>query len=340
VEEKMGSMEVQEIATVPQTPEPKQPEPKQSNLNAEHLPWLQVAFQLRGSVIPTVLPRVFFYATLGIVVSVLDYFNSPVALPILGSIIPNVVFNLVLGLLLVFRTNTAYERFWEGRKCVETLIVAVRNLSRHLRSVSVQSPIEREEQALALRLLGVFAIVTKQHLRREPIAPELAPLIRQAQLPQTPDTPMSLEITLWISDYLQRQQQQHRLHMSQLTAMNELLDHLVAAFSGCERVLTTPMPIAYAIHLKQLMLIYCLSLPFQIVADLGWWTGLVAALVSFTLLGLEEIGIEIENPFGHDLNDLPLGEICADLRQHVERLIPTPTGLAPENIDLIPRNHG
>lgn len=335
----MGSAEVQDIATIP-TSESKQPELGQLNRKIEHLSWLQVAFQLRGSVIPTVFPRVFFYASLGIVVSVLDYFNSPVALPILGSIIPNVVFNLVLGLLLVFRTNTAYERFWEGRKCVQSLIVAVRNLARHLRSIPVQSPIEGEEQALSLRLLGIFAIVTKQHLRREPIAPELIPILHQAKLPQTPDASLPLEITLWISDYLQRQQQQHRLDTAQLVAMNLLLDHLVESFSGCERVLTTPMPIAYAIHLKQLMLIYCLSLPFQIVADLGWWTGLVAALVSFTLLGLEEIGIEIENPFGHDLNDLPLDEICTDLSQYVERLIPTSTVIAPQAIDLTPKHYG
>jgi putative membrane protein len=93
---------------------------------------------------------------------------------------------------------------------------------------------------------------------------------------------------------------------------------MVEALTSCERILNTPMPLAYAIHLKQLMLIYCISLPFQIVNKLTWWTGPSVALISFTLLGIEGIAIEIENPFGQDSNDLPLGDICTTLLQNLE----------------------
>jgi putative membrane protein len=108
--------------------------------------------------------------------------------------------------------------------------------------------------------------------------------------------------------------------------MNDLLNSLVEALTGCERILRTPIPLAYAIHLKQLLLIYCLSLPFQLVDDLHWWTAAVVALISFTLLGIEAIGIEIENPFGHDPNDLPLDEICTTMLTHLEDLIPLAAG--------------
>jgi putative membrane protein len=81
------------------------------------------------------------------------------------------------------------------------------------------------------------------------------------------------------------------------------------------------MPLAYAIHLKQLLLIYCLLLPFQLVSNLGWWTGVIVALISFTLFGIEEIGIEIEDPFGHDKNDLPLDAICSTMLRNIEDLI-------------------
>lgn len=77
---------------------------------------------------------------------------------------------------------------------------------------------------------------------------------------------------------------------------------------------------AYATHLKQLLLIYCLTLPFQFVSELGWWTGPIVALVSFTLFGIEEIGIEIENPFGCDPNDLPLDAICATMLRNIKDL--------------------
>ncbi len=78
---------------------------------SEKLQWFRLALQLRGSVAPVVFPRVFICATFGFLISVLYYFQVPVSWEIFGNVITNVVFNLVLGLLLVFRTNTAYERF-------------------------------------------------------------------------------------------------------------------------------------------------------------------------------------------------------------------------------------
>ena len=86
-------------------------------------------------------------------------------------------------------------------------------------------------------------------------------------------------------------------------------------------MLKTPIPLAYSIHLKQLLLLYCLALPFQMVGALGWATPFVVALISFAVFGIEEIGIEIENPFGHDPNDLPLDAICHTMQQNLEDLI-------------------
>jgi ion channel-forming bestrophin family protein len=56
------------------------------------------------------------------------------------------------------------------------------------------------------------------------------------------------------------------------------------------------------------------------------------ALVSFTLFGIEEIGIEIENPFGRDRNDLPLDAITQTMRQNLEHLI-AQTPSAYRNLD-------
>ncbi|MEA5516524.1 bestrophin family ion channel, partial [Nodularia sp. UHCC 0506] len=107
----------------------------------------------------------------------------------------------------------------------------------------------------------------------------------------------------------------------QLTAMQELLNKLVDNLGACERILKTPIPLAYTIHLKQLLLLYCCLLPFQLVESLGWWTGLIVALISFTLFGIEAIGLEIENPFGYDANDLPLDAICNTMKRNIDDLI-------------------
>ena len=288
-------------------------------MKSEKLHWFKIALQLKGSVIPAIYNRVLLCGLFGVFISLLHYFKLPVSYPIFGNVIPSIV----LGLLLVFRTNTAYERFWEGRKCWGSLVNNVRNLARQIWvSVAEQNSEHRKQKVLALRLLVAFAVATKLHLRSEPVNSELTELMstnRYFKLKAMNNPP--LEVAFWIGDYLEQQYNRHRLSTYQLIAMQNLLNSMVDNMGGCERILKTPMPLAYAIHLKQLLLIYCLLLPFQMVHNLGFWTGAIVALISFTLFGIEEIGIEIENPFGYDANDLPLDTICNTMRINIEDLI-------------------
>jgi len=287
-------------------------------MSVENRRWLQLAFQVRGSVILAVLPRSLFCGFFGLLIKGLFDAKYPVSLPFLASLIPNIV----LGLLLVFRTNTAYDRFWEGRKVWGSMVNTVRNLARQiLIAVDEKESNDRQEKIDAIYLLVAFAIATKLHLRDEPINPEIKDFLspdRYIKLQSMNNPP--LKVAFWIGDYLQLQYQRDRLNIYQLTAMHILLNKLVDVLGSCERIVKTPMPLAYAIHLKQLLLLYCLSLPFQMVGQLGWWTAPVVVLISFTLFGIEEIGIEIENPFGHHHNDLPLDAICSTMRRNIDDL--------------------
>ncbi|HAX78445.1 MAG TPA: hypothetical protein DCY88_22110 [Cyanobacteria bacterium UBA11372] len=288
-------------------------------MNKDKTQWFIPASLFQSSVIPSIFPRVLLCGIFGVLISILHDNGFAVSVPILGSIIPNVV----LGLLLVFRTNTAYDRFWEGRKIWGIINNNIRNLARQLWvCVDEREPKDRENKVAALRSLVAFAVATKIHLRSQPVNSELEDLLsaeRYSKLKSMNNPP--LEIAFWIGDYMQQQYEENRLNIYQLTSMQELLNNLVDCLGGCERILKTPMPLAYAIHLKQLLLIYCLSLPFQIVKELGWFTSPIVVLISFTLLGIEAIGVEIENPFGHDTNDLPLDTICANMRRNMEDLI-------------------
>jgi ion channel-forming bestrophin family protein len=289
-------------------------------MSMERQNWLRVATQLKGSVIPHVYKRVLGCGLFGVFISCLHFYKIPVSYPILGTIVPSIV----LGLLLVFRTNTAYDRFWEGRRLWGNMNNGVRNLSRQMWvNIATATPEDRAKKIVFIRLLVAFAIATKLHLRDETTDQEelqdLIPTNQYFQLKNFNNPP--LEIAFWIGDYLQQQYQRNCINSYQLEAMQKLLDSLVDVLGGCERILRTPMPLAYAIHLKQLLLIYCLLLPFQLVNSLQWMTGLLVGLISFTLLGIEEIGIEIENPFGYDDNDLPLDRFCASMRHNLEDLI-------------------
>ncbi|NEO32970.1 MAG: hypothetical protein F6K36_21615 [Symploca sp. SIO3C6] len=285
--------------------------------------WFRALFKFRGSVIPAIYSRVLLCAILGLIISLLHEVLPSISWSGVGGVISNFAVNLVLGLLLVFRTNTAYERFLEGRKAWGVIVVNVRNLSRQITvAVAEQEPEDTKNKAANLRLLGAFAIATMLHLRNETINAELEALLTPSQAATLKSVKIPpLELALWIGNYLQKQQQRNCLSLHQLTAMNYLLDDMVGAVTTCERIKSTPIPLAYAIHLKQLILIYCLSLPFQLVGDFSWWTAPSVALISFTLLGIEEIGLEIENPFGHDPNDLPLEKICTAINNNINDLI-------------------
>ncbi len=288
-------------------------------MNVDQRSWFKIALKVRGSVIPSILPRILLCGGFGFFITLLHFFQLPVSLPFLSSIVPS----LVLGLMLVFRTNTAYERFWEGRKSWGTLINNVRNLARQIWvAIEEKDPQDIALKESALRLLPAFAVALKLHLRQESVNPELEMLMSPSQyqkLKSMNNPP--LEITFWIEDYLHEQYQRNCLDVYQLTAMSQLINSMIDVLGGCERILKTPIPLAYTIHLKQLLLVYCLALPFQMVNDLTWGTGPVVALISFTLFGIEEIGIEIENPFGFDANDLPLDNICATMQRNIDDLI-------------------
>ena len=283
--------------------------------------WFKLAFQFRGSVILAIYQRVIGFGLFSFIVSVLYYFKLPVSQPILGSIIPSIV----LGLLLVFRTNTAYERFWEGRRLWGNLANDARNIVWQIGAMMNDiEPEDRAKRIAVMRLVAALPVACKLYLRSEPVNSELEELMSRSQylhLKNINNTP--LQIVFWMADYLQKQYQRGNsvLHYSHVVFLQTTVKSMFESVGHCERILRTPLPLAYSIHLKQLLLIYCVLLPFQLVKDLGWGTGMFVGLISFTLLGIEEIGLEIENPFGYDTNDLPLDDICNTIKSDIEEFI-------------------
>lgn len=136
--------------------------------------WIKLAFQLKGSIVLAIYRRVLACGFFGILVSLLYTLKFPVSQPVFESVIPSIV----LGLLLVFRTNTAYDRFWEGRKCWGSMVNDTRNLARQiLVSIDEITPEDKKNKIVALYLLVGFSVATKLHLRGEPVNSELEELM-------------------------------------------------------------------------------------------------------------------------------------------------------------------
>ena len=185
--------------------------------NSNHRPWFRFIWQWQGSVIPAILPRVSACAFFALGVTCLYYFGINVALPLKSGLVPSIV----LGLLLVFRTNTAYERYWEGRKLWGTLINTVRNLSRTIWvTIKENDDSDRTEKIATLRLLIAFAIATKLHLRSEAVNEELVRFLtpKQYEKLSTMNHP-PLKIAFWIGDYLQEQYKNKCIDSYQLTTL-------------------------------------------------------------------------------------------------------------------------
>ena len=281
--------------------------------------WGGFLFNLHGSVIPAIWPKVLVSGGFAFGVSLVDRFVRDVAWPVETSIVPS----LVLGLLLVFRTNTAYERFWEGRKQWGQLVIASRNLVR-LMAVAIAERdvggVQRKREAM--RWVAAFGYGLKQHLREEAIDPQMLGLVLPqlaVRLRRSHSVP--LELLFELGGYFQGCYRRQLVSMYQLSDLHRLLDILSEVVGSCERILKTPVPLAYSIHLRQLLYAYCLTIPFVFVDEFGLWTPVVVGLVAFTVFGIEEIGLEIENPFGHDPNDLPLDGICGGVREYVESVV-------------------
>jgi len=284
--------------------------------------WLRTVLTLRGSVLPHVLPliAVFTLYSAGIVAAWQMHFPLPIR--VFGELTNNVVYNLVLGLLLVFRTNSSYDRFWEGRKAWGDIVVNVRNLARTIQlCIPVQTEAESQRRQRILQMLTGFAVATKLHLREVTDNPELVPYFNAdelTQLQQSRNRP--LQITLWIQDYLQQEFQQERIDTVRLLELNQFLNAIIQGLTACERIRQTPIPPAYLIYLRRLILVYCLCLPLALVTQWGWWTVLVVGVVGFILFGIEELGRQIADPFGVDPNDLPLEAICTTLAENVSTI--------------------
>ena len=137
-----------------------------------------------------------------------------------------------------------------------------------------------------------------------------------------------LEILTYLSAYFESCYQAKTLPLPvhQVTAMN-LTATLADVLTGVERVVNTPLPIAYSISISQITWVYVLALPFQLVTYLEWITIPGTMVAGYIILGIAAIGRELENPFGQDVNDLPLDAYCVELAKDIDALTSAPPPL-------------
>jgi len=319
--------------------------------------------RLRGSVIPVIFPSVLSCAAVASLVCYI-HFELGYNLEVSSVIIPS--FSVVLGLLLVFRTNTSYDRYWDGRKCWSMLHANVRAFARLLwiNVIDETTIFTLADKRRGMDLLVALYVSVKHYVREEyginyPDLKHYIPMLFKIQeggavamgnrngnvhandLGHTNLAGLSFfdfdmednedevwqcrmnlpgELIMHLALLTNRLLRSKAMDMVTFNLMTGALTAMTTATLDMDRIRATPIPLAYRIHMKQAVLIYCFTLPFTLIATLGYLTIPVATAVAFTLFGIDGIGREIENPFGYDKNDLDLDALCEELRSEIEFL--------------------
>lgn len=281
--------------------------------------WPKVMLAYAGTVIPSILSRL----VLVMIVTLVIYLLHRMALALGGGLqsletIPHQIVGVTVGFLIVFRTSTSYDRYWEGRRLWGNIVNCSRNLVREAAAYVGQV-------GDLAQLVTAYPLALKQHLRGNQDQSELKPLLPEpifAAVTGAANPPATL--AYYLSFWIQQRRRQGVLEAEQLRLLEQHVATIIDSQGGCERILRTPIPFAYAAHIKQLLLLYLITLPFVLVPRLDWITLPIMLVISWGLLGIEEAGVEIEDPFGDDPNDLPIEAICATIARDVQAMAQMP----------------
>jgi ion channel-forming bestrophin family protein len=275
--------------------------------------WLSLILRVRGSVVPMLLPRMTIAAAIGATAAWLQKSRGVHIPPVAHTLI-----GVALGLLLVFRTNASYDRWWEGRRLLGVMVNRSRDLARQIASF-LPGPENATVRADLARQLFAFYVLTTQALRFEDdLEKPMLTKHEREELASASQRPM--RVITWISKRFATLAHEGQLTEPRLALLDANVTALVDALGGAERIVKTPIPFAYAQHIKLFVVLFVFSAPFAMADSMQWGTPVAAALLALALFGIDEIGVEIEDPFGYDDNDLPLDKIGQTIEKSVKEL--------------------
>ena len=288
--------------------------------NAKH--WTSHLFDLRNSMFHAIFGRIMVFVGWSVVVLISHdliawhYGKDPITIP---TTIHTLV-GFALGTLLVFRTNTSYDRFWEGRKLWGGIVNESRNLTRQARVFFKDDP----ELIRSLTLWTMAWPHSAMHSLRGGIgfgpAGEELPANEIAEARSA--THISSHVAERMTAKLLEARDKGLISDVILSHMDQNIQLMIDYLGGCERIKKTPLPFAYMVHIRRALMLYCTTLPFALVNDFGTGAIVGTFLVAYIFFGIEEIGVEIENPFDGDENDLPLEKICETIDNNLRALLP------------------
>ncbi|KAI9375242.1 Bestrophin, RFP-TM, chloride channel-domain-containing protein [Aspergillus egyptiacus] len=302
--------------------------------------WPLVFRFIKGAIHGAILVYVIIHAVFTAFIVWLDrYVFNTVGLP--NTIIPSL--SIVVGLMLVFRNQTSYNRFWDGRNGMTTVNTCIRNLVRTISTNAYNpsaplTPSEKADVERTIRILMAIPFALKNHLRAEWGAawaqllgsdvshngtavynPVYAGLLPEDLEPHEEEgLGLPFQLTFFVDSFIKRGVERGWFHAPGASQMQAQLNVMMDGIGKMETIKLTPIPVAHLIHQKQVLALYGAVLPFAMVDDMGWWTIPIVSLVIFTLYGIEGIGSQLEDPFGYDRNDIKMDALVGDAKMEID----------------------
>jgi putative membrane protein len=226
---------------------------------------------------------------------------------------------VVLGLFLVFRTNTAYDRWWEGRRLWGGMVNSTRTFAMKINAAI--SPENHEDRDWFAKMIPNFVFAMKESLRTGVQLAEMDPpddnfLNDLKKFKHKPN-----RIAALMHRRINDMYRAGKITGDQLINMDKELKDFLDNLGACERIKNTPIPYSYMMYIKKFIFIYIITLPFGFLSTSGYLTIPIVVLISFVLLSIELIAEEIEDPFGRDVNDLPLDEMAGKMKENVKEIL-------------------
>ena len=220
----------------------------------------------------------------------------------------------VISLLLVFRTNTAYDRWWEGRKLWGSLVNNSRNLALKMSAILTSD----EDRDFFRKIIPHYASVLNKHLKNEETAMQL---FDDLDLEINHHIHLPNQVAKKIFEKVNNLYVSGKITGDQLIIINAEVQSFIEICGACERIKNTPIPYSYSAFIKKFIFFYVMTLPFGYAFSLGYYVVPVVVFIFYVLASLELIAEEIEDPFGNDENDLPTEKISENIKKHVEELL-------------------
>jgi len=220
----------------------------------------------------------------------------------------------VISLLLVFRTNTAYDRWWEGRRQWGSLVNNSRNFSIKL-TVILE---EEKDKSFFKKMIPNYALVLHKHLNNDDTSKQLFDDV-DLEIDHHKHKPNQVAKKIFAK--IHSLYQEKKISGDQLIILNAEFQSLTEICGACERIKNTPIPYSYSAFLKKFIFFYVMTLPFGYSFSLGYYTAPIVVFIFYVLASLELIAEEIEDPFGGDENDLPTEKMAANIKKHVEEIL-------------------